>query len=465
MRERLIKIYAEDMQERHQEIDRVPNSLYGEFIYTNPQYQIFSGNRSTYLGEGQNGIVYAVQNVLTAQWYCMKRSKKIGTNELHVLSEEGMLLSFEKGKKEDIVICELIQGKNLKKMIDDISKEKEFFYQQSKLDHEQKMFLNDGLSKIFSFEQALAINISVIEAYESLHRKKYIHRDIKPENIIFNSALQKSVTIDFGFVNKVGKNTVFAGTPMYIDPETIFYDKSQRKFFFHAPKLANDIYAMGMTAAEILALAIDHVALYSEEDLQLYYENLFVDTLDLTKDQYHYLKRVCQCFYPDSSRVKTFIKFYLRNFAIIFGAKSSEYQERRKLSVPAIALCQLICQMTGPIESRPDISMVLEKMRQIRLEHIQNRMKLFKPALEDKDSYNNILKELYETRQCLRNSLEACDDLEKFLLQAVDINEKNRKTIEELSQYRVKLNGMLNLKKGLNKEIQEYSSKTSISIL
>lgn len=437
------KIQAQ--QKRYRGVHRDPSSPYGKFIYINQNYQIFSGNTNTYLGQGQNGVVYAVQNVLTGQWYCMKVCKNFRTNERDVLSEEGMLLSFEKGKEEYIVICELIQGKNLKKIMGDITQKKILLYQQSQTTYDKKQVVQRTLVEIFSFEQAIAMIISVAEAHESLHRKGYVHRDIKPENTMLQ---KKCVAIDFGFIKKAGEVSSCAGSPMYMPPE-IFYRKS--------PHFKDDIYAMGITASEILALAIDNLDLYEQKDLYDDYQKMSMDTLLSTKERYNYLKETCKLVYPEQSEIETFIRFYLKSFVVIFGAKDPEYQLHRRLSAQAIALCQLIYQMTEPLEKRPDLSAVLQEMRKIRLVHINEKMQDFVDS--EKNNYNQLLNELYNSRKKLNNTPYVLDGLEIFLLRSVDTNEKNRPTVEELTQYRDQLNDMLGLKEKVNKEIREYYSK------
>jgi serine/threonine protein kinase len=287
----------------------------------------------------------------------------------------------------------------------------------------------------------------LVEAYEGLHKKGYAHRDIKPDNVMFDLAQKKCIAIDFGFVAKIDEKSKWAGCYMYTPPEA------------HAsefPNLKNDIYAIGIVAGQILALSIDNLCLNVREDQFNHYKNLSLDTLELTREKYNYLKDTCKRMRPEALEITTFISLYFEFFPIIFAADSA-YQQRKSLSVQTIALCNLLCKMTDPLEARPDINAVLEKMREIRWEHIKYRMLSFKPASDSE--YNRVLNELYGSRSQLNNALHALDNLYVFLLRAVDVNVKNRPSIEEVIQYLNKLDGTLKQKNKLSREIQEYYLK------
>lgn len=86
----------------------------------------------------------------------------------------------------------------------------------------------------------------ILEIVEVAHREKVIHQDIKPSNIMRRKSDGHLMLIDFGSVKKIyhqmanaeGNTSVTAptGTPGYMAPE----QKSLK------PKLASDIYAVGM---------------------------------------------------------------------------------------------------------------------------------------------------------------------------------------------------------------------------
>ncbi len=88
---------------------------------------------------------------------------------------------------------------------------------------------------------------SVLQVLKFVHEHRVIHRDIKPDNIIRNSQDNRLVLIDFGAVKtmqppseKTELATVAIGTRGYAPPE---------QFAGH-PRLASDIYALGMIAIQ-----------------------------------------------------------------------------------------------------------------------------------------------------------------------------------------------------------------------
>jgi serine/threonine-protein kinase len=90
----------------------------------------------------------------------------------------------------------------------------------------------------------------ILEILTVVHQKKVIHRDIKPSNIMRRKQDGKLVLIDFGSVketmtvNKHGitDSTIAIGTPIYMPVEQCSGN----------PRLASDIYALGMLAIEAL---------------------------------------------------------------------------------------------------------------------------------------------------------------------------------------------------------------------
>ncbi len=90
----------------------------------------------------------------------------------------------------------------------------------------------------------------ILEILNVVHREKVIHRDIKPSNIMRRKQDGKLILIDFGSVketmtvNKHGKtdSTIAIGTPIYMPVEQCSGN----------PRLASDLYALGMLAIEAL---------------------------------------------------------------------------------------------------------------------------------------------------------------------------------------------------------------------
>ncbi len=112
--------------------------------------------------------------------------------------------------------------------------------------------------------EVLGLLREILEIVEVAHREKVIHQDIKPSNIIRRQSDGKLMLIDFGSIKKINNQmaneegntsiTVPIGTTGYMAPE----QKSIR------PKLASDIYAVGMigiyalTGIEPQDISLDH---------------------------------------------------------------------------------------------------------------------------------------------------------------------------------------------------------------
>ena len=92
--------------------------------------------------------------------------------------------------------------------------------------------------------------IEILEILNFIHKHRVIHRDIKPSNIIRSKLDRRLVLIDFGAVKKMQPldaeqtelATVAIGTRGYTPPE---------QFAGH-PRLASDIYALGMIGIQAL---------------------------------------------------------------------------------------------------------------------------------------------------------------------------------------------------------------------
>lgn len=92
--------------------------------------------------------------------------------------------------------------------------------------------------------------LEILDVLTYIHQHRVIHRDIKPSNIIRNNSDSRLVLIDFGAVKKMQPlnteqtelATVAIGTRGYTPPE---------QFAGH-PRLASDIYALGMIGVQAL---------------------------------------------------------------------------------------------------------------------------------------------------------------------------------------------------------------------
>jgi eukaryotic-like serine/threonine-protein kinase len=97
---------------------------------------------------------------------------------------------------------------------------------------------------IFIETEVIQILHDVLNILNYLFQKNIIHRDIKPANLIKRESDGKIFLIDYGTVKQVStlNSTIMAGTAGYMPQEQIAGN----------PQFASDIYALGMTAIQLL---------------------------------------------------------------------------------------------------------------------------------------------------------------------------------------------------------------------
>ncbi len=107
--------------------------------------------------------------------------------------------------------------------------------------------LDSLLGEKWSSQQVVIFLWDTLSILQKLHEKNIIHRDIKPSNLILKERDSKLTIIDFGAVKELKQSQVgIRGTgiisPGYAPPE-------QQT---GTPQLNSDIYALGMTAIQLL---------------------------------------------------------------------------------------------------------------------------------------------------------------------------------------------------------------------
>lgn len=97
---------------------------------------------------------------------------------------------------------------------------------------------------IFIETEVIQILNDVLNILNYLFQKNIIHRDIKPANLIKRESDGKIFLIDYGTVKQVStlNSTIMAGTAGYMPQEQIAGN----------PQFVSDIYALGMTAIQLL---------------------------------------------------------------------------------------------------------------------------------------------------------------------------------------------------------------------
>lgn len=425
-------------------------------VYINNQAEVFAIGPQ--LGEpGFSGVVYLTQNCRTGRWSCMKQLLSKESEEQGTLRIEGA----QEAAQFEAIELEILQ------------REGAFGFHESPLNGAQVLNmhlvhgkdLNDFLNKQnapLSFEQALAMNISVVEAYESLQRNGYVHRDIKLENIIYDNEQRQCFAIDFGSVKEKGQElTKLEGTPSYMTLEAI-----QGK----PANIADDIYAMGLVAGQILSHSLPPVVISTQEE----FDDMTTKLENMDFERRNYLDLITQTFEKQGLLKDSYAcwQTHQRVWNVVLGAKDDNY--RQQLSQEKRELCKMLYDMTGPPETsglapeklRPEkLVDILQSMRKIRENHIETRVKVF----SSKNSYDENLKILYATREllintfsvfltkpgdanlsspeletlkeerqkqreALRNTSHVLDALDKFLLRCVDEKSENRPTAEEISR-------------------------------
>lgn len=459
------------------------------------------------LGSGGFGSVCIAQNIFTGKWHCMKRTKGGGLTdiELNILKQEGMYISGrskKEGLREELLdkIQKKLQEELPLKLREELQKLKNDLQESSRpLDDDDNEILQEAeiylsnespidvdiligelihgkelydvineKNSILSFEQRLALSISLAKAYESLHRKGYVYQDIKPENIIVDMEQMKCIAIDFGLViDTKGKSDVkLGGTPTYMSLEAL--NRS-------TPNLKDDIYAIGMIVALIFrgiklskgALAHTKEAL---EEREIYFKKIqeILNRYD-NEDEKMGLQ------YDHAGPAKLAHQFILSAFH-----EDREKQDLFKLifSMTGNLISNITDSETGKKLERPALFEVLDKMKKIRFDHIKAQKDKILSSLDPE--YKKLLEELWqrrgeleninknqEERGVLKSALEkgilksrnAQDDLDRFLLRMVDENKNNRPNLKEVQQYKKQLIDAQESKDRINKAIKENESK------
>ena len=194
------------------------------------------------IGRGGMGVVYEVEDAVTARRYAIKRLlPDVASNEQIVrafvregttaerFSAASRYLVTTKTVGRDsagfYVLMEMVTSPTLRQILKQIS--------------------SGGLQPI----QAIPILASIADALNDMHRSGLIHRDLKPENIfVIESDDSVSVQlVDFGLTRNVSAHTITglsgAGSLRYMAPEL---------FREEAATAAADVYAFGVIAYELL---------------------------------------------------------------------------------------------------------------------------------------------------------------------------------------------------------------------
>lgn len=106
--------------------------------------------------------------------------------------------------------------------------------------------LEELLNHQWSMENILIFLWDILSILQLLHRQNIVHRDIKPSNLIQRNKDNKFTIIDFGAVKEINVEQQEKGTCIY---HKGYAPIEQMQGI---PQLNSDIYALGMTAIQLL---------------------------------------------------------------------------------------------------------------------------------------------------------------------------------------------------------------------
>jgi tetratricopeptide (TPR) repeat protein len=112
--------------------------------------------------------------------------------------------------------------------------------------------LDKSLKRKWKQEEVIDFLQQILLILQPLHQQNIIHRDIKPTNIIQKYQEHKFVLIDFGAVKKIDDRD---SSSQQQKPGTAIgsYDYAPPEQMQGNPQLNSDIYALGMTAIQLLS--------------------------------------------------------------------------------------------------------------------------------------------------------------------------------------------------------------------
>ncbi len=131
--------------------------------------------------------------------------------------------------------------------------------------------LVDGKVQL-SFEERLNAAVKLFKALHILHVKyNILHRDIKPANILYNEKTKKLSFIDYGFSTDLPNSGYIydkhMGTYDYLAPELRCYAYDYDYDYDYKYTVYTDIYAAGVTFAELFALVKERSTYRLQDDI------------------------------------------------------------------------------------------------------------------------------------------------------------------------------------------------------
>ncbi|NJL52926.1 MAG: serine/threonine protein kinase [Hydrococcus sp. SU_1_0] len=196
----------------------------------NNRYQIIKE-----LGYGGFGTTYLAKDAHLDNSWCA--IKKLNPNHADIKTAQKLF------KREADTLLRLQEIHQVPKFIDYFEENDCFYIVEEYIEGAS---LENLLSHRWNLENVIIFLWDILSILQLLHDKNIIHRDIKPSNLIQRKKDHKFTIIDFGAVKKLDLNQQEKGTCIYHQGYTPVEQMQGM------PRLNSDIYALGMTAIQLL---------------------------------------------------------------------------------------------------------------------------------------------------------------------------------------------------------------------
>ena len=196
----------------------------------NNRYQIIKE-----LGYGGFGTTYLAKDTQTDNSWCA--IKKLNPANADIQTAQKLF------KREADILLRLQEVHQVPKFIE--------YFTENDCDYIVEEYiegssLEDLLSHQWKIENIIIFLWDILSILQLLHGKNIVHRDIKPSNLIQRKKDNKFTIIDFGAVKEIDLNQPKPGTRIYHKGYAPIEQVQGM------PRLNSDIYALGMTAIQLL---------------------------------------------------------------------------------------------------------------------------------------------------------------------------------------------------------------------
>ena len=196
----------------------------------NNRYQIIEE-----LGFGGFGTTYLAKDTQTEDSWCA--IKQLNPQRADIETAKKLF------KREADTLLRLQQVPQVPKFIEYFEDNSSYYIVEEYI---EGISLEDLLTEPWNINNIIIFLWEILSILQLLHDKNIIHRDIKPSNLIQRQKDRKFTIIDFGAVKKIDPDGAEIGTRIYHQGYAPIEQMEG------LPKLNSDIYALGMTAIQLL---------------------------------------------------------------------------------------------------------------------------------------------------------------------------------------------------------------------